>query len=92
MKAKRIYYEELRTTGQYNNRKVGIELEIEDGETAAQVAYKAKLFVQSQLASNAVSAELLESFVRQIKHTQDALNNLADKTQASLPIDDEIPF
>lgn len=92
MKATKIYYKELRTTGQYNNREVGIELEIEEGEKASDVAHKARLFVQSQLASSNLNADLLESFVRQIKYTQDALSNLSEKTQQALPLEDEIPF
>lgn len=92
MKATKIYYEELRTFDKYNNRKVGIELQIEDGEAAADVLQKAKLFVQSSLASQSLNAALLESFVRKVKSTQDALVELNDKVKDTLPLDDDIPF
>lgn len=92
MKVKKIYYEELRTVGQFNNKKVGIELEVESGEKAVDVIHKAKLFVQSQLSSENLNADLLESVVRRVKGAQEAMQDLADKAQSSLKLDDEIPF
>jgi hypothetical protein len=73
-------------------KKIGIELELAEGEKATEAIHKAKLFVQSELSSGGISADLLESFVRQIKNTQDSLKNLSEKAQQGLPYDDEIPF
>jgi len=47
MKAKKIYYKKLFNLGNFQNEEVGIELEIEEGERAADVIEKAKQFVNS---------------------------------------------
>ena len=92
MKAKKIYYKELRTFGQYNNREVGIELEVEDGEKAADAIHKAKLFVQGCLASDAVPTVLLEELTRSVKNAHHIIDQFSKKTQETLNLDDEIPF
>ena len=45
MKATKIYYEKLFNLGNYQNEKIGIEIEIEKGEKAKDVLEKAKQFV-----------------------------------------------
>ena len=45
MKATRIYVEKCFNLGNYENEKVGIELEIEEGERAADVLAHAKRFL-----------------------------------------------
>ena len=45
MKAKKIIYEKLVNLGNYQHEKIGIEIEIEAGETASEVLAKARLFV-----------------------------------------------
>lgn len=93
MKATKIYYEELRTTGQYNNKKIGVELQVEKGEKASDVLKKAKIFVQAALLSEeALKPEVLESFLSSMKYAADRMENAAKKAQASFEIDDEIPF
>jgi hypothetical protein len=67
MKATKIYYKKLFNLGNYENEEVGIEIELE-GEKAADVLEKAKLFVN----------DLNPSKVKQQKY-QDALNVLANK-------------
>jgi uncharacterized protein (DUF2225 family) len=47
MKAKSIYYKKLFNLGNYTNEEIGIELEIEQGEKAADVLKAAKSFVES---------------------------------------------
>lgn len=92
MRATKIYYEELRTFGQYNNRKVGIELEVGEGEKAADVMHKARLFAQAQLSSECLNPALLENLVRSLESAQNAIDRFAEKTQEALPLNDEIPF
>lgn len=92
MKALKIYYKELRTSGSYNNKEVGIELEIQEGEKAAEVFNKAKLFVQACLASDSISAAALEDVVRSVKSAQRSIDMFAEKAQQLLPLEDEIPF
>ena len=47
MKAKQITYEKVKSCN-FNNEKIGIVLEVEDGDRAEDVLEKAKLFVQKQ--------------------------------------------
>lgn len=92
MKATGIYYEELRSTTNYSNKKVGIHLEIEEGETAKEALAKAKIFVQAALSSPEISGDLLENVVRSVKNAESAMQRFADSVQKSLPLDEEIPF
>jgi hypothetical protein len=92
MKATKIYYEELRTSGSYNNKKVGIEIEIAEGEKAADVFKKAKLFVQACLSSDSVNPQLLENIVRRMHEAQHSIDDFVKKAQEALPLEDEIPF
>ena len=45
MKAKKIIYEKLFNLGNYTHEKIGIELEVQDGENASEVLERAKQFV-----------------------------------------------
>lgn len=92
MKCNKIYYEELRTTGQFNNKKIGIELELQEGEKAADAIAKAKIFVQSQLADSSLSPQFIESVVRNISNAQESIFDLTDTMQKTIPLDNEIPF
>jgi hypothetical protein len=92
MKATKIYYKELRTFGQYNNREIGIELEVQEGEKAADVLKKAKLFAQLALSGADVSTSMVESVVRAIHSAQNTLQDFSSKLNAELALDDEIPF
>jgi len=47
MKAKQITYERVKSCN-FNNEKIGIVLDIEDGEKAGEVLEKAKIFVKKQ--------------------------------------------
>ena len=47
MKATKIYYKKLFSLGNYQNEEIGIEIEIEQGEKAADVLQKAKMFVNN---------------------------------------------
>ena len=57
MKATKIYYQKCFNLGNYQNEVVGIELEIGEGEKAADVLEKAKQFVESK---DMVSANIQE--------------------------------
>lgn len=91
MKATKIYYKELRTTGSYNNQELAIELAVEEGETAKDVLQKAKLFVKASLASDGVTPQLVESLARRLKEAQHAMDDLVSRAQEAT-LDDEIPF
>ena len=47
MKAKQVTYEKVKSAN-FNNEKIGIVMEVEDGEKAEDVLEKAKLFVKKQ--------------------------------------------
>ena len=51
MKAKQVTYERVKSCN-FNNEKIGIVLEVEDGEKAEDVFKKAKMFVQKQFGEN----------------------------------------
>lgn len=57
MKATKVYYQKCFNLGNYQNEVVGIELQVEDGEKAADVLEKAKLFVESR---DIIKAEINE--------------------------------
>lgn len=46
MKATKITYSQCFNTGNFTNQVIGVEMEVEEGETAQQVLTKAKAFVQ----------------------------------------------
>lgn len=45
MRAKSIYYEELHSGINYNNRRIGVTVELEPGESGKEALAKAKEFV-----------------------------------------------
>jgi hypothetical protein len=91
MKATKIFYKELRTTGSYNNQELAIELEVEEGEKAKDVLQKAKLFVKAGLAADGITPSLVEGIARRLKDAQDAMDDLVARAQQAT-LDDEIPF
>jgi len=54
MKAKKIIYERLFNLGNYQHEKIGIEIEIEEGEKAKDVLERAKQFVNGLNPGNAL--------------------------------------
>lgn len=46
MKATKIFYSQCFNTGNYTNQVIGVELEVEEGDTAQDSLTKAKAFVQ----------------------------------------------
>lgn len=45
MKATKIYYKKLFNLGNYSNEEIGVELQVEEGERAADVLHQARQFV-----------------------------------------------
>ena len=52
MKLKRIYYERLKSGPGFNNTRVGVELELNDGDKVKDVLDKAKDLVALSLGEN----------------------------------------
>jgi hypothetical protein len=58
MKATKIYYQKCFNLGNYQNEVIGIELQVEDGEKAADLITRARNFCNFQHDSEFKSAEL----------------------------------
>lgn len=64
MKAKKIYYEKCFNLGNYQNEKVGIEIELEEGEKVQDVLKAAKQFVET---NNPKASEQVENAQRVVQ-------------------------
>ena len=53
MKATKIFYKKLFNLGNYQNEEIGIEVEIEDGESASDAVRRAKTFINAFDPKNA---------------------------------------
>lgn len=49
MRATKVHYERVVNLGDYNNVKIGVELELDAGETAQQAYAGAKQFVEQKI-------------------------------------------
>lgn len=98
MKAKTVKYEELVSTGSYSHAKLGIEVELEDGEKAQDVLDMAKLFVKSNLHGyKDISFEKVRAAKQMLdaaKRAAETLNQQIDDNEAqkNFSMPDEIPF
>lgn len=81
--------------GNYENAKIEIELEVEEGEKAADVFEAAKAFVENRIGIEKVSQFMLE---RAKKVMDDKRNHTlaqieeAEEILAKVKVDDELPF
>ncbi len=64
MKATKIYFERTKTYSGFNNRKVGIELQIGKGETAKDAMDKAEIFVANQLGESITPQQISSALGR----------------------------
>lgn len=64
MKAKLITYSRLVNTGNYNNSKIEIQLEVEEGETAYDVFNAAKKFVDQRCDIETIPGYSIENAKR----------------------------
>lgn len=95
MKAKRIVYSRLVSKPNYENAKIELELEVEDGETAAEVFEMAKEWVENRLEVELLS----DSKIRKARQVMDDTRNhtLAQIEEAELilakvQVSDDLPF
>lgn len=95
MKANKIVYSRLISKGNYENAKIEIELEVEEGEKASDVFEAAKAFVENRIGIEKVSQFMLE---RAKKVMDDKRNHTlaqieeAEEILAKAKVDDELPF
>jgi small-conductance mechanosensitive channel len=95
VKAVTVRYQRVRNLGNYENERVEVEVQVEDGETAQQVLDAAKRFVLKNLPdpmrehdvqrARKIVADPENFTMGQIKQAQDLL---AQEEQA----DDDLPF
>ena len=95
MKALKVSYSRLISKGNYENAKIEIELEVEEGEKASDVFEAAKAFVENRIGIEKVSQFMLE---RAIKVMDDKRNHTlaqieeAEEILAKAKVNDEFPF
>ena len=103
MRIDRVSYEQLRTFGNYENRRISAEARVYTDEDPAHVLTTVQQWVTEQLASSEEKAKLdrmLESLQRQIESKQQALDDLTarwERAQAFLArhgvsVGEDLPF
>jgi hypothetical protein len=95
MKAKTITYSRLISKGNYENVKIEISLEVEEGEKAQQVYEAAKAFVEKRVAVEKTSEFMInksrEVMADKRNHTLAQIEE-AERILESVNIDDDLPF
>ncbi len=95
MKATKIVYSRLISVGSYENAKIEIELEVEEGEKASDVFDKAKEFVENRIAIEKMSDYKVEQAKKVINdkrnHTLAQIEE-AEEILSKLKLTDNLPF
>jgi hypothetical protein len=96
MKAKKISYSRLINKSNYENVKIEIELEVEDGEKASEVFEQAREFVEKRIAVERLSDYIVEKAKKVMadkrNHTLVQIEE-AEEILAKVKInDDKLPF
>lgn len=95
MKALKVSYSRLISKGNYENAKIEIELEVEEGEKASEVFEAAKAFVEKRVAVEKLSEYTVE---RAKKVMDDKRNHTlaqieeAEEVLAKVKVSDDLPF
>ncbi len=95
MKATKVIYSRLISKGNYENAKIEIELEVEQGEKASDVFLKAKEFVENRIAVEKLSDYKVDSAKRVMEdkrnHTLAQIEE-AEEVLKKYNAQDELPF
>ena len=96
MKALKVSYSRLISKGNYENAKIEIELEVEEGEKASDVYEAAKAFVEKRVAVEKMSDYTIEKAHKVMddkrNHTLAEIEE-AEEILVKLKVsDDELPF
>lgn len=95
MRALKVTYSRLVSKGNYENVKIEIELEVQEGEKASEVFEAAKAFVEKRVAVERMSNYTIESArkVMQDKrnHTLAQIEE-AEEILSKIQIQDDLPF
>lgn len=96
MKATKIIYSRLISKGNYENAKIEIELEVEEGEKASDVFSAAKDFVEKRLAVEKMASHTIERANRVMEdkrnHTLAQIEEAEEVLEKLKLDDDELPF
>ncbi len=94
MKAVKVTYSRLISKGNYENAKIEIELEVEEGEKASEVFEAAKAFVEKRVA-----VEKLSSYADKAQKVMDDKRNHtlaqieeAEEILAKVKVQDDLAF
>ena len=96
MKAKQITYGRLISKGNYENEKIEICLEAEEGEKASEVYNAAKKFIEKRIALAKLSEYTIQSAKNVLKdkrnHTLAQIEEAEEVIARSEVNDEELPF
>lgn len=97
MKAKQIYYKKLFSLGGYENEEIGVTIEIEEGETAAEVIKTAREYVKELVDKESeekrVKAEHITNHPDRYSHTEYAeAQEYLDRVEFNKSTEDDLPF
>lgn len=96
MKAKQITYSRLISKGNYENEKIEICLEVEEGEKASDVYNAAKAFVEKRVAVAKLSDYTIQRAKQVLEdkrnHTLAQIEEAEEILSKSTVNDDELPF
>ena len=96
MKALKVTYSRLISKGNYENAKIEIELEVEQGEKAADVYESAKSWVEKRIAVEKISDYTIEKAKKVMddkrNHTLAQIEEAEEVLSKVKVQDDELPF
>ena len=96
MKALKVTYSRLISKGNYENAKIEIELEVEQGEKAADVYEAAKSWVEKRIAVEKLSDYTIEKAKKVMddkrNHTLAQIEEAEEVLSKVKVQDDELPF
>ena len=96
MKANKIVYSRLISIGNYENAKIEIELEVEQGEKASDVYEAAKSWVEKRIAVEKLSDYTIEKAKKVMddkrNHTLAQIEEAEEVLSKVKVQDDELPF
>ena len=96
MKAKRIIYSRLISKGNYENAKIEIEIEVEEGEKASEVYKAAKEWVDKRIKTEKLTGYEIEKANRVLNdrrnHTLAQIEEAEETISKTEIKEDELPF
>lgn len=92
MKCTRIYYEKCFNLGNYQNEKVGVEVELSDDDTASEAMKSAQKFVEQNTTKENHNLDRAKQIVAQPDNYSYSDVIKAKQTLENQPKEDDLPF